>query len=284
MSGEDGFSLANAKIAIIGLGLMGGSLAMALRGKCKELMAVVHRSGTGEQALRMQIVSQADVDPAKILPQADVIILSTPVPAILDWLRRLPELVPQNCIIIDMGSSKQIIIQEMNQLPERFNVLGGHPICGKENLSLDNAEEGLYRNAPFVLTPPARFSVRASEAALQIIYAIGARPVWLDALIHDRMLAFTSHLPFLLACALAMAAPEGAAPLVGPGFNSTSRLASTPSSMMLGILQTNRDNILEAISIFKDNLDTLEQAVRSKDTDHLAEILDGARLKRQRFI
>jgi len=284
MSGEDGFSLASAKIAIIGLGLMGGSLAMALKGKCKELLAVVHHSSTGEQALRRQIVSQADEDPAKILPQADVIILSTPVPAILDWLRRLPELVPQNCIVIDMGSSKQIIIQEMNQLPERFNVLGGHPICGKENLSLDNAEEGLYRNAPFVLAPPARFSVRASEAALQIINAIGARPVWLDALIHDRMLAFTSHLPFLLACALALAAPEGAAPLVGPGFNSTSRLASTPSSMMLGILQTNRDNILEAVSVFKDDLDTLEQAIRSKDTDHLAKILDEARQKRQRFI
>jgi prephenate dehydrogenase len=266
------------------LGLMGGSLALALQGKCAEILAVVHQASTREQALRMNIVSQAEQDPAMILPQADVIILSTPVPAILDWLKRLPEYVPQRCIVIDMGSSKQIILEAMNQLPERFAALGGHPICGKENLSLENAEAGLYRNAAFVLTPPAQVSERASAAALQIISAIGAHPVWLDAVTHDLMLAFTSHLPFVLASALAMTAPAGAAPLVGPGFNSTSRLASTPSSMMLGILHTNRENVLEAISIFKNNLDTIEQAIRLEDAGKLAETLDGARLKRQELL
>ena len=283
MSDEDGFSLARSKIAIIGLGLMGGSLALALKGKCLDLLAVVHRSSAREQALRLNIVSQADEDPAKILPKADVIILSTPVPAILEWLARLPEYTPQNCVVIDMGSSKQIIVEAMNQLPERFSALGGHPICGKENLSLENAEATLYQNASFVLTPPAHLSILASTAALQIIKAIGARPVWLDAVSHDRLLAFTSHLPFLLASALAMTAPSGATSLVGPGFNSTSRLASTPSSMMLGILQTNRDNVLEAVSIFQKNLEVIEQAIRSEDTCQLAEILDNARLKRQKF-
>jgi prephenate dehydrogenase len=284
MSDEAGFSLAGSKIAIIGLGLMGGSLALALKGKCAELLAVVHRASTLEQALRLNIVSKADEDPAKILPQADVIILSTPVPAILEWLERLPEYSQQGCVVIDMGSSKQVIVDAMNRLPERFDALGGHPICGKENLSLDNAEATLYKNAAFVLTPPERTSVRASAAALQIINAIGARPVWLDAVTHDRLLAFTSHLPFLLASALAMTAPDGAASLVGPGFNSTSRLASTPSSMMLGILQTNRENVLEAIAIFQKNLDLIKQAIRSQDSGNLAEILDEARLKRKKFL
>jgi prephenate dehydrogenase len=284
MSDEDGFSLAKSKIAIIGLGLMGGSLAMALKGKCADLLAVVRSPSTRELALRLNIVSQADEEPSKILPLADVIILSTPVPAILGWLARLPDYTPQRCVVMDLGSSKQIIVEAMNQLPERFSALGGHPICGKENLSLENAEAILYQNAPFVLTPTAHLCVRASSAALQIINAIGARPVWLDAISHDRMLAFTSHLPFLLASALAITAPENAASLVGPGFNSTARLAATPSSMMLGILETNRENVLEAISIFRNNLDSIEQAVRSKDPDNLAEILDGARLKRQKFL
>jgi prephenate dehydrogenase len=284
MSDDDGFSLERSKVAIIGLGLMGGSLAMALKGKCAELLAVVHRSSTRELALRMNIVSQADEDPAKILPQADVIILSTPVPAILDWLVRLPEYTPQHCVVIDMGSSKRIIVQAMDQLPDRFDALGGHPVCGKENLSLENAEANLYQNAPFVLTPPARISLRASAAALQIIHAVGAHPVWLDAITHDLMLAYTSHLPFILASALALSAPESAAPLVGPGFNSTSRLASTPSSMMLGILLTNRDNVLEAVSDFRKNLDSIEQAIRSQDPGRLAETLDDARLKRKKFL
>jgi prephenate dehydrogenase len=284
MSDEDGFSLARSKIAIIGLGLMGGSLAMALKGKCADLLAVIKRPSTRELALRLNIVSQADEDPSRILPQADVIILSTPVPVILEWLARLPEYTPQGCVVMDMGSSKKIIVEAMNRLPERFSALGGHPICGKENLSLENAEAILYQNAPFVLTPTAQLGMRASSAALQIINAIGARPVWLDAISHDRLLAFTSHLPFLLASALAITAPENAASLVGPGFNSTARLAATPSSMMLGILETNKENVLEAISIFRNNLDSIEQAIRSDDPDNLAEILDGARLKRQKFL
>ena len=263
---------------------MGGSLALALKGKCADLLAVVPRQSTRDLALRLNFVSQADEDPAKILPQADVIILSTPVPAILDWLAHLPEFTPQPCIVIDMGSSKEIIVQAMNRLPERFDALGGHPICGKENLSIENADASLYENAPFVLTPTAHISLRASEAALQIIKTIGARPLWLDAGSHDRLLAFTSHLPFILSSALTLSAPEDAASLVGPGFNSTSRLAATPSSMMLGILETNRDNVLEAISIFKSNLSLIEESIRSQETDKLGEILDNARLKRRRFL
>jgi prephenate dehydrogenase len=284
MADPDGFNLEKACVAIIGLGLMGGSLALALKGKCADLLAVVPRASTRDLALRLNIVSRADEDPSRILPMADVIILATPVPAILDWIARVPEFTPQHCIIIDIGSSKQIIVQAMEKMPERFDPIGGHPICGKENLSLENADAALYRNAPFVLTPAAHRSLEASSAALQIIEAIGARPVWLDAVTHDRLLAYTSHLPFILASVLALTAPEEAIPLVGPGFSSTSRLASTPSSMMLGILQTNRENILEAIGFFKNNLEMLEKALQSPAGDTLGEILDNARLRRCKFI
>jgi prephenate dehydrogenase len=284
MAEGDDFILKKSKIAIIGLGLMGGSLALALKGKCADLLAVVPGANTREMVLRKNMVSQVSEDPELILPQADVIILSTPIPAIIEWLARLPEYTARRCIVIDLGSSKQEIVAAMNQLPERFDTLGGHPICGKENLSLDNAEASLYLDAPFVLTPTAKVSMRASNAALQIIAAIGARPVWLDAKTHDRLLAFTSHLPFLLACALTLTAPVNAASLVGPGFNSTSRLASTPSSMMVGILQTNQENVLEAISAFRTNLDVLEKAIRSGSREQMEEILDSARLKRQKFL
>jgi prephenate dehydrogenase len=282
---DDGaFSLQSSRIAIIGLGLMGGSLALALKGKCSELTAVIPKASTRDLALKLNIVSKASDDPEDILPFADVVVLSTPVPAILEWLDRLQDYMDQRSIVIDMGSSKQVIVQKMSQLPERFAAIGGHPICGKENLSLENAEASLYINAPFVLSPPERLSVRASTAALQIIEAVGARPLWLDASLHDRLLAYTSHLPFLLASALAMTAPMDAASLVGPGFNSTSRLASTPSSMMLGIIQTNRDNILQAISKFKKNLEGFEDAIRENDTEKLGEQLDEARVKRQKFL
>jgi prephenate dehydrogenase len=284
MSDEEDFFLERSKIAIIGLGLMGGSLAMALKGKCAEVLAVVHRQSTCEQALRMGVVSQADVDPVRILPQADVIVLSTPVPAIIDWLERLPEIVPGRCIVLDMGSSKQIIVDAMRKLPGRFEALGGHPICGKEKLSLENADATLYHDAPFVLTPLPHTSARASTAAFQIVTAIGANPIWMDAALHDRTLASTSHLPYLLSSALVLATSPQSAPLVGPGFRSTSRLASTPSSMMLGVLQTNKENVLEAIAHFRENMDSVEQALQADDFERLQQILDDAREKHQTFL
>jgi prephenate dehydrogenase len=284
MNDEDDFILQNAKIAIIGLGLMGGSFALALKGKCAELLAVVPRQTTRELALRLNIVSQADEDPAKILPQADVIVLSTPIPAIFDWLARLPEYVHQPCVVIDMGSTKQAIVEAMGKLPEQFHAIGGHPICGKENLTLENAEATLYHNAPFVLTPLPRTSARASAAAFQIINVLGANPIWIDAAMHDRILAATSHLPFLLASALVLATPTESAPLVGPGFRSSSRLASTPSSMMMGVMQTNRQNILDAISRLKVNLDLLEQALQSEDSEKIKSVLDEACAKHKKFL
>jgi prephenate dehydrogenase len=279
MSDGDGFILANARIAIVGLGLMGGSLALALKNKCAALLAV-----DADQVTRQNIVSLADEDPAKILPQADVIVFAVPVPVILKMLERLPELVTGPCIVFDIGSSKQAIVQAMSSLPQRFEAIGGHPICGKERLSLENADGMLFQNAPFVLTPPAHTSVRASACALQIVSAIGANPIWMDASAHDRILASTSHLPYLLSSMLALATPENAAPLIGPGFRSVSRLASTPSSMMLGVLQTNRENVLNSIARFRENLDLIEQALQADAADEMKNILDSARQKHQKFL
>lgn len=284
MSDGDGFTLASARIAIVGLGLMGGSLALALNGKCAALTGVDADQATRELALRQNIVSLADADPAKILPQADVIIFAVPVPVILSMLGCLPQVVTGSCIVFDIGSSKQAIVRAMSMLPPRFETIGGHPICGKERLSLENADGNLFQNAPFVLTPPAHTSVRASACALQIVAALGAEPIWMDAAAHDRILASTSHLPYLLSSMLALATPENAAPLVGPGFRSVSRLASTPSSMMLGVIQTNRENILNSIARFRENLDLIEQAIQADAADEIKSILDSARQKHQTFL
>ncbi len=153
----------------------------------------------------------------------------------------------------------------MSRLPERFDPIGGHPICGREKLSLANAERTLYYSAPFLLTPLERTTPRAISAAHQIIEALGAKPKILDAVEHDRILASTSHLPFLIASALALATPQEVASFVGPGFRSTSRLAGTPSSMMLGILQTNRENILTMLRGMQSQLTEIESVLSSGD-------------------
>ena len=262
---------------------MGGSLALGLRGKCAALYGIDPHPATLELALSQHIVDYADSDPAKLLPAADLIILSAPVPAILTLLKQLPSLTPNPCIVMDLGSTKKLIVDGMSRLPERFDPIGGHPICGKEQLSLANAERTLYYAAPFLLTPLPRTSPRAASAAHQIIEALSAKAKVIDAPEHDRILASTSHLPFLLSSALALATPQEVASFVGPGFKSTSRLAGTSSSMMLGVLESNRENVLNALHGLQNQLAEVESALASRDFSKLEIILNEAQSKHQVF-
>jgi prephenate dehydrogenase len=275
------FNLADSKIAIIGLGLMGGSLALGLRGKCAALYGCDPHLPTLELALSQHIVDYADSDPAKLIPEVDLVILSAPVPAILALLEKLPSYTSNPCIVMDLGSTKKLIVDSMSRLPERFDPIGGHPICGKEKLSLANAERTLYYAAPFLLTPLERTSPRALSAANQIIEAVGAKASILEATEHDRTLASTSHLPFLLASALALTTPDKFASFIGTGFKSTSRVAGTSSSMMLGVLQSNRENVLTALHGLQGQLAEIESALNTEDYSELESILNEAQRKHQ---
>jgi len=263
---------------------MGGSLALGLRGRCAALYGLDPHPPTLELALSQQIVDYADSDPAKLLPQADLVVLSAPVPAILTLLEQLPTFTPRPCIVMDLGSTKKLIVESMARLPERFDPIGGHPICGKEKLSLANAERTLYYAAPFLLTPLERTSQRALSAANQIIKALGAKGKTIDAVEHDSILASTSHLPFLLASALALTTPDAFASFVGTGFKSTSRLAGTSSSMMLGVLQTNQESVLNALHGLQSRLAEIETALSLEDFPKLESILNEAQTKHQTLI
>jgi prephenate dehydrogenase len=275
------FTLGQARIAVVGLGLMGGSLALGLRGKCAALYGIDPHPATLELALSQHIVDEADSDPATLLPKADVVILSAPVPAIINLLEQLPSCTSNPCIVMDLGSTKRLVVEAMARLPEQFDPIGGHPICGKEKLSLANAERTLYYAAPFLLTPLERTSPRAIFAAHQIIEALGAKPKTLDAVEHDRILASTSHLPFLVSSALALATSQDVAPFIGPGFISTGRLAGTPASMMLGVLQTNRENVLIMLQGVQNRLTEIENALAAGDFSKLESLLNDAQSKYQ---
>lgn len=267
------YLLSNARVAILGLGLMGGSLAMALRGHCARLLGVDRDEETVSLADNWKILDHVSSEAAAVLPEADIIILAVPVGAIIYLLQELPALVPGCPVVLDIGSTKVKIMEAMAALPTRFDPLGGHPMCGKASASLSNAEAGLFQGAPFAFTPLPRTSGRARSLAAQLAQAVGSRPIWLDPHIHDRWTAATSHLPYLLACALAVATPKEASPLIGPGFHSATRLAGTPSSVMLDILLTNKQNILESLGRFRERLALIDDHLRREDAESLEELL-----------
>lgn len=271
---EPGFTktkLSDCRVAIWGLGLMGGSLAMALRGKCARLVAIDRDSATVALAKALAVVDEAVTDAREGLAEADLIILATPVRTILAMLEALPDLMPGKAIVMDLGSTKARIIEAMRGLPERFDPLGAHPMCGKETAGLRSADGGIYQHAPFALVALERTSPRARVLAEELAREARACPLWIDAAEHDRWVAATSHTPFLLAAALAQATPGAAAPLVGPGFRGAARLAATAPEMMVDILATNTGSVRAALARVREQLSLYDALLEAGDYETLAE-------------
>jgi prephenate dehydrogenase len=265
--------LATKRVAIVGLGLMGGSLAMALKGNCKEILGIDPDPAALELAQQWHIVDKISTDPAVLIPDADLILLAAPVREIIRFLGDLPGLHPGRPVVLDLGSTKVEIIRAMEALPERFDPIGGHPMCGKEKSSLEYADPAIYIGAPFALVTLDRTNRRAKYLAEDLVRIVGAEPIYINATLHDRLVAYSSHLPYLLASALAGSTPAEAAELVGPGFRGTARLAGSSTRMMQDILATNREAVLSALRQFRDQMDKLEVLLERRDFSALAEQL-----------
>jgi prephenate dehydrogenase len=276
--------LAECRVAIVGLGLMGGSLALALRGHCRQLLGCDPDPAALELARQRNVVDQMALTPGEILPQADLVVLAAPVRAILGLLAALPQFHPGQAVVLDLGSTKHKIGQAMAALPERFDPIGGHPMCGRERGTLAAADAELFKERTFAFTALERTSPQARALANELTLTIGARPIWLDPVTHDRWTAATSHLPYLVANALAAATPDEVSPLAGPGFASTTRVAVTPSGMMLDVLLTNRENVLAVLGRFRGQLEQLEAALEQGDETTLQTLLLAGAMQREKLV
>ncbi|MFH1086082.1 MAG: prephenate dehydrogenase, partial [Chloroflexota bacterium] len=254
-----------AQVTIVGLGLMGGSLAAALSAAraCRKVVGVARRPVTLETARMLRLIDEGTQDLADGVAQADVVVLATPVRDILEKLDTIGPLLKPGAVLMDVGSTKAAICAAMARLPEHVQPVGGHPMCGKESSGLTMAEPDLYRGRVFVLAPLERTSSEALALARELVVAVGARPLVLEAERHDRMVAAISHLPYLLAVTLVAAADTLARDdpltwaLAAGGFRDTSRVAAGSIPMMLDILATNRAPILEALTAARQQLDEI---------------------------
>lgn len=282
------FSLHNATVAIVGLGLMGGSLALALRAENagRKIVGITRNPDTLAAALSRGAVDKASTDLA-LAAEADIIILATPVRTILEQLPHVGQVAREGAIVMDLGSTKRAITQVMEALPPHVQPIGAHPMCGKETFGFDAAEATLYRNAAFVLTPLARTSASTLALAESLATIVGARPLVLDAVRHDEIVALTSHLPFVLASTLMMTAVQVAQPdalahtLAAGGFRDTSRLAASDTTMMLDILMTNRENVVAAARACSRHLEEIADSIDRQDENALRAVLQNVAHQRR---
>lgn len=272
-------SLRETRVCIVGLGLMGGSLALALRGQTAGLTGVDRDPLTLQMARLQDVVDLATDDLAAAVATADLLVLATPVRTILALLDRLSVLRPDGIPVIDLGSTKAAIVAAMDRLPIGFEAIGGHPMCGKETAGLSAADPGLYRGRRFILCRSARTTPAIEATARDLAAAVGARPLYLPPDRHDAIVAAVSHLPYLTSAALMrLAGSEGLWEVSASGFRDTSRLSGTDPRMMLDILLTNREAVLESLDRYQGDLLRLREWLETGDEEELFEWLATARV------
>jgi prephenate dehydrogenase len=282
-------SLKASQVSIVGLGLMGGSLAGALRQQCRSVVGVARRPASIATALEQGLIDRGTTDLADGVDQADVVVLATPVRVILRQLAEIGPLLPPGCLLMDLGSTKAQIVAAMAELPDHVQPLGGHPMCGKEVSGIEVAEPAIYRGATFILTPLPRTSRDAMTLGRELAEAVGSHPLILSAERQDFLVGTVSHLPYLMACALVATADAttstdpAAWRIVAGGYRDTTRVAGSDIAMMTDILLTNRDEVLRAVDMFQQQIRRLAQLVESADAEEMRDTLDEIRQERLRM-
>ncbi len=271
-------------IAIVGIGLMGASFAMALKaaGHRGVISGVSRSEATRDKALARGVVDAAYTELAPAVRDADVVVLCTPVRLLIAQIAELGALCKAGAIITDMGSTKSAIIAAMDALPDRVRAIGSHPMCGKETAGIDVAEATLYHGAPWILTRSARTDDEAYAAVAALAHRVGAKTRDIPVEQHDALLAFASHLPYVLSANMVHVTDQfgGDSPevwnVMAGGYRDTSRVAASDVSMWLDILLTNPERILGAIRDFQFTLDQFTALLERRDEHGLKAMLTRA--------
>jgi prephenate dehydrogenase len=239
------------KIGIVGLGLIGGSIALAARELWPaSLVIAVDNKDVLEHAMRLHAIDVA-ADDLVVLAEADVVILAAPVKQNIALLDELDDNVRTAAVVTDTGSTKRAIADAARRLPPRFTFVGGHPLGGAAASGLEHARPDLFKGRPWLFTPVGDDGGDAVDKLLAFAQALGATPRLLGVDAHDRLLAFLSHLPQVTASALMQVVGdevgEEGLGLAGRGLVDTTRLASSASEIWKDIAATNADELSAAL-------------------------------------
>jgi prephenate dehydrogenase len=257
------------KIGIVGLGLIGGSIALAARELWpKGLVIGVDDKAVLEKAMVRHAIDVAADDPV-VLAEADVVVLAAPVRQNIALLAELDAHVRGPAVVTDVGSTKRAIVDAARSLPPRFTFVGGHPLGGAAQGGIDAARADLFKGRPWIFTPDGDRAGPALERLYAFAQALGAQPHRMTADGHDRLLAAISHLPQLAASALMKVVGEAAGvdglALSGRGLADTTRLAASPADIWRDVGATNADRIGEALDALIATLTELRQGLVDSD-------------------
>ena len=280
------------RLALIGVGLIGGSLALALRqgGACREIVGFDRDRASLERAVELGVIDRYETSACAAAHGADIVVLATPVGAVEEVCRSLRGCLHEHAVLTDVGSVKGGVVQAvtagLGHLPPNF--VPGHPIAGKERSGVEAASADLFVGRRIILTPPPGTIPEARARVRQLWERAGGVVEEMGVDHHDEVLAATSHLPHLLAFALVgslsrLGERDEIFRYAAGGFRDFTRIASSDPMMWRDVCLNNRDAILDVLNHFEHDLHALGEAIAAGDGAQLLELFRHAKQSRDRF-
>ncbi len=270
-------------IAIVGLGLIGGSIGLRVKGQGSRVIGIPRREETIDQAKMRGAIDEGSLDISKV-SEADIIFICTPINLIIPKLKEITPHLKKGAVVSDVGSSKAEIVREAQALmPKGTYFVGGHPMAGSEKVKLVSADANLFEGAAWILTQTSKTSQKALQKLEELISDMGADVLVLDPKLHDLTVAGISHMPLAIAAALvgtveeAKEGKEEMQKCASSGFRDTTRIASGDPELGVDMFITNKKAVLSQIKTFKSSLSNLEKAIKEGNKEQISALLKKAK-------
>lgn len=281
------------KVTLVGVGLLGGSLGLALRrrGLAGEVQGFVRRASSVAECLSLGVVDRCSRNLAEAVADADLVVLCSPVGQMAPLFREMSRHLPPACVVTDVGSVKSALVAEIEPMAEAAGVrfVGSHPMAGAEKSGPAHARADLFEGAVCVVTPTAASDPQTVDLVRRLWEAVGARVLPMNPLLHDDLVARASHLPHVVAASLANyvlspAHPREQSELCAGGFRDTTRVASGSPEMWRDIALANRRHLSRVLGVFIEDLSEFRHALDAGDATALEEFFRQAKTRRdQRY-
>ena len=279
-------------VTIIGLGLIGGSIGLALRHGKKsgwEIVGYSRRQETVAKALSLDAIERGATNLKDAIKQAEFVIIATPVLTVNEIFSEIAPHLPSGCVVTDTASTKVQVMKWAEEiLPPSVDFVGGHPLAGKETYGIQAAKAELFQGCTYCLTPSQKASPKSIDTVINMVKKLGARPFFIDAQEHDNLVAGVSHLPMLLSAALVSLTTKDSSwfkmsKLAASGYHDLGRLASGNPEVNTHICLSNKEAIVNWIDKFSQELERYRQLVADGDK-RLEQALTEANKARQEWL
>jgi prephenate dehydrogenase len=282
----DNTDFKNLNITLVGLGLIGGSIAKSIRKnvRVKNLWAVDIDEKTLKYAEKEKVIDKGFTEGKFPLENSDIIILSTYPKATLDFIINNSIHFKPEAIVTDTSGIKTSIIREIkNLLPEDVIFIGGHPMAGKELSGYENSDDKILKNCEYIITPENNTNKRALKILTKLIKSMGFKEITtMTPENHDTKIAFTSQLPHIIACALMNNKKlDDSTSGIGGSFKDMTRVAKINSNLWCELINDNKLNILKELEVFRDDINKIYDIIESEDQNQLKEIFKKSTLRRK---